>query len=226
MPTPKDLIHETTETTGLGNLTVAAVNGRVRFGDATNGFGLGGTDVFDYFVSHLSADEWEIGTGHMSDIDTLVRDTVIKSSNADAAVNFSAGTKDVTNDMPADRQEDIAVAVIGITIDGAGSAISTGIKGYIEVAYACVIQQVTMLGDQSGSAVVDIWKDTYANYPPVVGDSITAAALPTISGAIKSQDATLTGWTVAVAAGDILGFNVVSAATITRLHLFLKVIKT
>lgn len=108
-------------------------------------------------------------------------------------------------------------------IDGAGSAITTGIKADVYVPYACTITAVTMLADQSGSIVVDIWKDTFANYPPTVADSITAAAKPTISAADKSQDTTLTGWTLAIAAGSTLRFNVDSAATITRLHLALTV---
>jgi hypothetical protein len=37
----------------------------------------------------------------------------------------------------------------------------------------------------------------------------------------KSQDTTLTGWTTAVAAGDILRFNVDSATTVTRVTLSL-----
>lgn len=111
---------------------------------------------------------------------------------------------------------------IGITIDGGGSAITTGIKGFIEIPFACTITRVTMLADQSGSAVVDIWKDTYANYPPTDADSITASAVPTISTATKSQDSTLTGWTTSVSAGDIIGFNVDSASTITRLTITLK----
>lgn len=114
-------------------------------------------------------------------------------------------------------------SVVGITIDGGGSAITTGTKGFITVPYPCTITQVTMLADQSGSAVVDIWKDTYANYPPTVADTITAAAKPTISTAIKSQDSTLTGWTASVAAGDVIGFNVDSASVITRLTLVLRV---
>lgn len=118
------------------------------------------------------------------------------------------------------------IASLGITIDGGGAALTTGVKGYIEIPYACTINRVTMLADQSGSVVVDIWKDTYANYPPVVADTITASAKPTITTATKSQDSTLTGWTTSVAAGDILAFNVDSATTITRLNLILKVTKT
>ena len=111
---------------------------------------------------------------------------------------------------------------IGITIDGGGSAITTGVKGFIEVPYACTITRSTTLADQSGSIVIDVWKDTYANYPPTVADTITASAKPTITTATKAQDATLTGWTTTVAAGDILGFNVDSITTIQRVHEILK----
>ena len=112
---------------------------------------------------------------------------------------------------------------ISFVIDGGGVAIVTGVKGDIEIPFACTITAVRLLADQSGSIVVNIWKDTYANFPPVVGDKITASAPPTISGATKSEDTTLTGWTTAVAAGDILRFNVDSAATITRVTVSLTV---
>jgi hypothetical protein len=71
--------------------------------------------------------------------------------------------------------------------------------------------------------VIDVWKDTYANAPPVNADSITASAPPTLSSAQKSQDTTLTGWTKTVAVGDVFGFNVDSATTITRVTLILSV---
>jgi hypothetical protein len=93
-----NLVHQTATTTGTGNFTLAAVSGKQSFNTA---FGNGvTTNVFYYFISHRAATEWEIGTGHMSDATTLVRDTVILSTNANAAVNFAAGTKDVTNDIP------------------------------------------------------------------------------------------------------------------------------
>lgn len=101
MPTPSDLVHENSITTGTGSLTLSNVNGKRSFNTA---FGTGGTDLFDYFVSNRDAAEWERGTGHLSSSSVLVRDTVKASSNAGAAVNFSAGTKDVVNDVPAARQ--------------------------------------------------------------------------------------------------------------------------
>ncbi|MBI4443516.1 MAG: hypothetical protein HY649_09110 [Acidobacteria bacterium] len=118
------------------------------------------------------------------------------------------------------------ISTIGITIDGGGSAITSGVQGYIEVPFACTITQATTLADQSGSIVIDVWKDTYANYPPTVLDTITASAKPTITTATKAQDATLTGWTTSVSAGDIIGFNVDSATTVTRVHLTLKCVRT
>lgn len=118
------------------------------------------------------------------------------------------------------------IATISFIIDGGGSAITTGIKGDLEIPFACTINRVTTLADQSGSIVVDIWKDTYANYPPTVADTITASAKPTLSTATKAQDSTLTGWTTSVTAGDTLRFNVDSITTCTRVLVSLKVTKT
>ena len=116
------------------------------------------------------------------------------------------------------NNENVAITFI---IDGGGSAITTGEKGHLEIPFKCEIQRVTLLADQSGSIVIDIWKDTYANFPPTDADSITSAAPPTITTAVKSQDATLTGWTKEIAAGDILAFNVDSITTIERVTLTL-----
>jgi len=95
------LVHEVSTTTGTGNFTLAAANARTTFNDW---FGTGGTDLFYYAILNRDVDEWEYGTGHLSDATTLVRDTVIGSSNANALVNFSAGSKDVINDLPAEFQ--------------------------------------------------------------------------------------------------------------------------
>jgi hypothetical protein len=111
-------------------------------------------------------------------------------------------------------------------IDGAGAAIPTGIKGDIEVPFACTITQVTLAADQTGSIVVDIWKVAYGSYPPTAGNTITASAIPTITSAAKNQDATLTGWTKTLAAGDILRINVNSCSTITRCIVSLRVTRS
>lgn len=143
-----------------------------------------------------------------------------------ASAGYAASSHTHTISNITDLSSAVEVATLTFIIDGGGSAITTGQKGHLEVPFACTINQVTMMADQSGSIVVDIWKDTYANYPPTDADSITASAVPTISAALKSQDATLTGWTTSVAAGDILAFNVDSASTVTRVTISLKVTKT
>lgn len=115
---------------------------------------------------------------------------------------------------------------LNFVVDGGGSAITTGVKGYLHFPFACSIIEWTILGDQSGSIQFDLWKDTYANYPPVVGDSITAAAKPLVSSSTKAQSSTLTGWTTTIAAGDIIAVNVDSITTMQRATLALKVLRT
>lgn len=117
------------------------------------------------------------------------------------------------------------VASIEFVIDGGGSVITTGIKGDLNIDFACTIQSWTLLADQSGSAVVDVWKDNFASFPPVSGDSITGSSIPTLSSQTSATSSTLTGWTTTISAGDVLRFNVNSIATIQRLTLSLKVTK-
>lgn len=117
-------------------------------------------------------------------------------------------------------------AALTFVIDGGGQAITTGIKGDIEVPFACTVTAARAFADQTGSIVVDIWKDTYANFPPTDADSITASAPVTISSATKSQDTTLSGWTTSVSAGDILRFNVDSVSTVQRVTISLTVTKS
>lgn len=108
---------------------------------------------------------------------------------------------------------------IGITIDGGGSTITTGSKGYIYVPATGTITQATLLADASGSIVVDVKKSTYSGFPTT--SSICASAKPTLSSAQKSKDSTLTGWTTSISADDVLEFNVDSATTVKRVNLIL-----
>lgn len=124
----------------------------------------------------------------------------------------------------------INTVAIPFVIDGGGSAITTGVKGSVQVPFNGTITEVTMLADQSGSVVVDIWNCTFGAYSPpttpTVSNKITGADTPTISSATKMNDTALTGWTTTVAAGDILTFNVNSASTVTRVTIELTVEKT
>ena len=114
----------------------------------------------------------------------------------------------------------------GITIDGGGGVITTGIKGDIYIPYDCTIDSCTLISDSAGSIVIDIWKDTYDNFPPTDINTIVSTATPTLDYDDKSQDFTLTGWTTTITSGDILRYNVDSATTVTRCSLILGVTKT
>lgn len=115
-------------------------------------------------------------------------------------------------------------------VDGGGTQVGTGLHGVLQVPFAGIITGVSMLGDQTGSAVVDIWKCSSANYNPpthpVVGDSITASAQPTIVSGTKYSSTALTGWTTVFAANDVFAFNVNSLTSFTRLVVCLTVTKT
>ena len=83
-----DRVQETTTTTGIGQLTLGgAVTGYVTFNSTfSNG------DIVWYVIDNGSGD-WEIGSGTVG-TGTLTR-SVFQSSNGNALVPFSAGTKRV-----------------------------------------------------------------------------------------------------------------------------------
>ncbi len=103
--------------------------------------------------------------------------------------------------------------------------LTAGEKGHIEIPFDCYIEQGSLLADQTGSAKVDIWVDTYANFPPTNADSICGGNELEISAAEKDQDATLTGWTRELTRGSIMAFNLDSVDTIQRLTVSLEVTK-
>lgn len=119
---------------------------------------------------------------------------------------------------------------IGLIIDGGGSDITTGVKGYIRVPFACTVTGWTIVESSgtpiSSSIVIDVWKDTYANYPPTVADTIAGSEKPTLSTATQNQDLSLSTWTTALAEGDMLGFSVESVTGAQRIALLLHVTLT
>lgn len=115
-----------------------------------------------------------------------------------------------------------------LEVDGGGALIATGTyKANPSAPTGGVINSWTLLGDgTSGSAVVDVWKSTYAGFPATIANTITASALPTCSSAVAATSSTLTGWTTSFSAGDIFRFNVNSVTTWTHLTLILNVTYT
>jgi hypothetical protein len=103
--------------------------------------------------------------------------------------------------------------------------ILSGIKGEILIPFDATITEWSLLSDVVGSVTLDIWKSSYADYPPTVSNSITGAEKLTITSGIKNQSTSLTGWTTQINAGDILRFNIDSVFDIERLSINLKIVR-
>lgn len=98
-----DRVKETSTTTGTGTFTLAgAATGFQSFaivGDGNSTY---------YTITDDATGDWEVGIGtYTASGTTLSRDTILSSSNSNAAVNFSAGDKNVFLSLPSER------AVIG-----------------------------------------------------------------------------------------------------------------
>jgi hypothetical protein len=165
--------------------------------------------------------------------------TITRATEANAAgsTTASAHTNGVviehvltTGSLQAIYDEAVAFTdSIDIVIDGAGSQITTGIKGDRRVPFGCTIVSWTLLADQSGAIVVDVWRDSLANFPPTDADAMPGAGKePTIAASgTNAEDTTVTDWSsYTITAGDVLRFNVDSCTSITRCTLSLKVTRT
>ena len=92
-----DRVKETSTTTGTGAFTL---------GGAVSGFetfsaGIGGSNTTYYCIFHNGTTEFEVGFGTLNGgASTLTRTNIISSSNSDAAVDFSAGSKEVFCTVP------------------------------------------------------------------------------------------------------------------------------
>lgn len=156
------------------------------------------------------------------------------------------------------------------------NVIQTGVKAFINIPYNAAITGVTAFADQTGSIVVDLYKQPYAIFSPTLATYtaayinkgiapfnsrwfrtklgkgkfssyrkntfdahynripfvnwalnpyMTSATPITLSSAASYQDTSMTGWDKNVKAGDVLGFVVNSASTITRLDVSLTLLK-
>lgn len=110
---------------------------------------------------------------------------------------------------------------------------TTGFKGFLEIPFGCTINTWTILSADagtptSGDIVIDIWKDTYANFPPVVGDSMVGAGTkPNIAATNNKGQAAPSSWTTtSIAAGDVIGFNIDSVTSLKTVVISLKITKT
>ena len=114
-----DRVKEQSTTTGTGTFDLdGAVTG---FEGFVAGIATGNTTYYTIF--NQGTTEGEVGVGTVTDAtpDTLARTTVISSSNSDAAVNFTSGTKDVFCTLPASKS---------VYLDATGTPVGAASAGF------------------------------------------------------------------------------------------------
>ncbi len=106
---------------------------------------------------------------------------------------------------------------IVFTFDGGGSAITTGEKTWTQIPNDFTITSVETTADSDCNISIDFWSDSYANFAPDNNDSICdSGTCPTLSGADKSQDTSLTSWTTSLGQWTYIKANVDSVSTCER----------
>ena len=140
------------------------------------------------------------------------------------ATNFTNGLTATTISATTYQNLPINYGSFGLTIDGGGSDITIGNKGYAIIPYNATITGWNVIGNTSGSCVIDVWKTTLGNIP-TSGDTITGTEKPTLSSQQINSDLNLTTWTTSVSQYDVIGFNVDSTSGLTRVNLSIYITK-
>lgn len=114
-------------------------------------------------------------------------------------------------------------------IDGHGSAIAAESIGYHRVSFSGTIVRWSLLATddtgspapQTGSIQLDVWRSTFASFPPTNADSITGGNEPALSSDQAAEEETPSGWDTTVTAGDVFAVHVDSNSGHIRCELSL-----
>lgn len=120
-----DRVAETSTTTGTGTYTLAGAKAGYR------SFAAIGNANVTFYVATDGVD-WEVGVGtYTASGTTLARTAILASSNANSAVDWTAGTRDIAATNPAARSFwNLAAGLI--KGDGAGTVSAVAVSSYIE----------------------------------------------------------------------------------------------
>jgi hypothetical protein len=152
--------------------------------------------------------------------DAVIQNTKISILSNDAVIQ-DVKLAIISNDAVVMKQAGIAVY-----IGGAQSVILTGDSSVmLEVPFNCTIVSACLVVQPSGTMSIDIWKDTYDNYPPTDADSICPHHELLVTSGAKSMDGTLIGWTTSLVKGDIMIITADAVNTVQDAMVSLKVNK-
>lgn len=119
------------------------------------------------------------------------------------------------------------IRTITATFDGGGAALVPGTVCYTRLPYGFTASKWSIIADQAGSLVLDVWVDSYANGLPTNADTVTNGHEPALTASATGEDADLADWSdVAWASGQIVAINIDSCTTITRATLVIEGVET
>jgi hypothetical protein len=168
-----DRVKETTTVTGTGPATLAGAASGYRSFASQLSIG----DTCAYVIVNSNASEWETGIGTYSAVNTLTRTTIHASTNANAAVVFTAGVKDV---FMAPTANTILSDVT--STDGSVTINQTGTISDLSVAVAAAATNVVVQVRNNTGAVLT--KGTVVYIDNAIGQ------LPTVAKALATTDNT------------------------------------
>jgi len=103
-----------------------------------------------------------------------------------------------------------------------GTGCSSGSSIGFEMPVAGSLQTATLITDNASDIEIQLWKDTFANYPPASPDNITGnSPLRTLS--LRTLQVTaLTTWTCCFAAGDWIVPRIIGCSGPTKVFMALR----
>lgn len=216
-----DRVREYSTTTGTGNI---AVTGAV-LGYRTFASVMSSGDTTYYTIADQGGANWEVGVGTFTYPATIVRGTVLSSSNSNNLVNFVAGSKDVFITLPASRLNNITSAtanafVVGpngstnptLNIDASTTLSATGIQ--VKAAAAGSGVAISALSSGANEALKIDAKGTGG----ISIGSVSTGAVNIASGAILNTPASMvatnvTGTAAGLTAGRVSNANLTGDIT-------------
>lgn len=175
-----DRVKDTTTTTGTGAVTLSNV---APTGFRTFGAAIGGGNSTYYTIAGQGSSEWEVGIGTYTAAGTsLSRDTVLASSNANAPVNFSAGTKDVFVTYPAGKAIADGYGTLPVANGGTGQTSYTNGQLLIGNSTGNTLAKATLTAGTGISVSNGAGSITIINSAPDQTVALTGAGTTSVTG--------------------------------------------
>lgn len=203
----EDRVMETSTTTGTGNFSLAGAVAGFRDFDSVMANG----DTCYYLIEAVDANgvptgDWETGLGTFNDTDTLVRTTVSRSSNSNAAVSFAAGTKRVTLAATTQYLEAVSTSFVGCRVKRTSDQTAANYTTQTAIPFEAAVIDTDgawSAGTPGKIVVPAAWNGKYANAQASVEiNNITADVFARLF--IRHQNS---GGTTLYAAGDVTEYT-------------------